>query len=70
MLHSFAEFHRRGQTGAALDVDSASLTGATRLYESVGMSLYTDFVLPFEVSSLLLLAAIVGAVVMAKRRLD
>ena len=39
-------------------------------YESVGTTLYTDFVLPFEVSSLLLLAAIVGAVVMAKRRLD
>ncbi len=39
-------------------------------YRSVGMALYTDFVLPFEVSSLLLLAAIVGAVVMAKRRLD
>lgn len=39
-------------------------------YESVGMALYTDFVLPFEVTSLLLLAAMVGAVVMAKRRLD
>ncbi len=39
-------------------------------YRSVGMALYTDFVLPFEVASLLLLAAIVGSVVMAKRRLD
>ncbi len=39
-------------------------------YAAVGRALYGDFVLPFEVSSLLLLAAIVGAVVLAKRRLS
>jgi len=39
-------------------------------YRSVGLALYGDFVLPFEATSLLLLAAIVGAVVLAKRRLD
>jgi len=39
-------------------------------YAQVGRALYRDFVLPFEVTSLLLLAAIVGAVVLAKRRLD
>jgi NADH-quinone oxidoreductase subunit J len=39
-------------------------------YRAVGRALFTDFVLPFEVTSLLLLAAIVGAVVQAKRRLD
>jgi NADH-quinone oxidoreductase subunit J len=39
-------------------------------YRSLGTALYTDYVLPFEVTSLLLLAAIVGAVVLAKRRLD
>ena len=39
-------------------------------YRSVGLALYRDFVLPFEITSLLLLAAIVGAVVLAKRRLD
>lgn len=39
-------------------------------YRAVGLALYRDFVLPFEISSLLLLAAIVGAVVLAKRRLD
>lgn len=38
-------------------------------YAAVGRALYRDFVLPFEISSLLLLAAIVGAVVLAKRRL-
>jgi NADH-quinone oxidoreductase subunit J len=39
-------------------------------YEAVGRALFTRFVLPFEVASLLVLAAIVGAVVLAKRRLD
>lgn len=37
---------------------------------TVGESLFTDFVLPFEAASLLLLAAMVGAVVLAKPKLD
>lgn len=39
-------------------------------YRAVGTELFTRFVLPFEVTSLLVLAAVVGAVVLAKRRLD
>jgi NADH-quinone oxidoreductase subunit J len=35
---------------------------------SIGMTLFTDFALPFEITSLLLLAAIVGAVVIAKKK--
>jgi mycothiol synthase len=37
LLHSFREFHRRGATRATLGVDAANPTGATHLYESVGM---------------------------------
>lgn len=37
LYHSFGEFWRRGRTSVALHVDSQSLTGATRLYEKVGM---------------------------------
>lgn len=37
LRHSFAEFYRRGKRKAALDVDSESLTGATRLYRKAGM---------------------------------
>jgi NADH-quinone oxidoreductase subunit J len=36
--------------------------------EGVGVALYTDFLLPFEVTSLLLLVAMVGAVMLAKRQ--
>jgi NADH-quinone oxidoreductase subunit J len=35
---------------------------------AVGMTLFTEFALPFEIASLILLAAIVGAVVVAKRK--
>jgi mycothiol synthase len=37
LLQSFLEFRRRGWRRASLGVDAASPTGATRLYESVGM---------------------------------
>jgi mycothiol synthase len=38
LLHTFREFHRRGVTRVSLGVDAESPTGATRLYESVGMT--------------------------------
>ena len=39
-------------------------------YQMVGIALYTDYVLLVEMASLLLLAAIVGALILAKRRID
>jgi NADH-quinone oxidoreductase subunit J len=36
--------------------------------EKVGMALYTTYLLPFEIASILLLVAVVGAVVLAKKR--
>ncbi len=37
LLHSFREFRGRGMERATLGVDAANPTGATHLYESVGM---------------------------------
>jgi GNAT superfamily N-acetyltransferase len=37
LRHSFRELYRRGNKRAGLGVDAASLTGATKLYEKVGM---------------------------------
>jgi GNAT superfamily N-acetyltransferase len=37
LQHSFREFRRRGHDRASLGVDAANATGATQLYESVGM---------------------------------
>lgn len=39
-------------------------------YRQVGIALYTDYVLLVEMASLLLLAAIVGALILAKRKID
>ena len=39
-------------------------------YRQVGLSLYTDYVLLVEMVSLLLLAGIVGALILAKRKID
>jgi mycothiol synthase len=37
LLNAFSEFRRQGMTRAKLGVDAESLTGANKLYESVGM---------------------------------
>jgi NADH-quinone oxidoreductase subunit J len=49
---------------------SADPVAATEIFgspEMLGKSLFTEFVLPFEIASVLLLVAIIGAVVLAKR---
>lgn len=44
--------------------------GGMGTVEAIGNALFTRFLLPFEVTSLLLLVAIVGAVILAKRRVQ
>ncbi len=55
------------RTGRVFDVATASPTFGTTA--TVGRSLYLDQVLPFELTSLLLLVAIIGAVVVAKGKI-
>jgi mycothiol synthase len=43
LLHSFGVFWRRGMRSVALGVDADSLTGATGLYESVGMQVVQQY---------------------------
>src|SRR5215510_3507017 len=52
--------------GIAVESASINLSGNTQL---IGKVLYTQYALPFEVTSVLLLVAIVGAIVMAKKEL-
>lgn len=40
LRHAFREFQRRGIPRVGLGVDASSLTGATRLYERIGMHAY------------------------------
>jgi NADH-quinone oxidoreductase subunit J len=51
------------------DAGAATVDGAFGTVKAVGRVLFTDFLLPFEATSLLLLVAIVGAVVVAKERI-
>jgi NADH-quinone oxidoreductase subunit J len=48
----------------------ATLPDSFGTVANIGETLFTKFVLPFEVASILLLAAMVGAVVLAKNKLD
>ena len=55
-------------TGARGGLDSAIINqvGHTEL---IGRALYTDFLLPFEITSILLLVAIIGAVILTKKKI-
>lgn len=52
----------------AIDSDGASLASGFGSPAAIGEALLTKFLFPFEVASLLLLVAAVGAVVLARRR--
>ena len=51
-------------TGKNVLAPEAATMGST---ESIGQSLFTEYLFPFEAVSLLLLAALIGAVIIAKR---
>ena len=56
--------NRSGLSGTKGNI--TSWTGHT---EMIGKSMFTDFLLPFEITSLLLLVAIIGAVILAKKKI-
>jgi NADH-quinone oxidoreductase subunit J len=48
---------------------SAAVLPVTGNTETVGWLLYTSYLIPFEIASMLLLVAMIGAIVLAKREL-
>jgi len=63
--------------GIIYSVAASSLTGKTGIYtpekvsanvKAVGEVLFTQYLFPFEIASILIVAAIVGAVVLSKKR--
>ncbi len=56
---------------AVMKIDTENLvemkTGEAGLINNLGMTLFTNYVLPFEISSVLFLSAIVGAVILSKK---
>jgi NADH-quinone oxidoreductase subunit J len=51
----------------ALKLQQVNMGGETGLIHLLGKTLFTDYVLPFEISSVLFLSAMVGAVVIGKK---
>jgi NADH-quinone oxidoreductase subunit J len=60
-------FEERGFGNSGF-VKFGNFTGGTA--QSVGQALFTEYLLPFEVTSVLILVAIVGAIVLARKELD
>ena len=54
--------------GAGTFVKFGGFQGGTA--QDVGYALFTDYLLPFEATSVLILVAIVGAIVLARKELD
>ncbi len=62
----------RSEPVAELTLPAGTLARAAEQRGAVGMiaePLFREYLVPFEITSILLLAAIIGAIVMAKRRL-
>ena len=59
-----------GSYGMPVDPHTMQNTDlAVNNVENIGRLLYTDYLIPFEVASMLLLVAMVGAIILAKREL-
>ncbi len=58
---------KQGDVNGVVGPVSSAMVESVGHTELIGMALFTDFLFPFEIASILLLVAIVGAVVLAKR---
>lgn len=65
LLFAVRDFQVRS---AARGIVPVSIMGEAGHTENLAVDLFTDYVLPFELTSILILVAVVGAVVLAKRR--
>ena len=58
-----------GASSSGAPAAAASAPATIANTEQVGMLLYTNYLIPFEIASMLLLVAMIGAIVLAKREL-
>jgi NADH-quinone oxidoreductase subunit J len=62
-------FILRGTPAAANGNLNSEIINRIGHTELIGRSIYSDFLLPFEITSLLLLVAIIGAVILSKKKI-
>jgi len=55
-------------SGSLIPVESASVNAGT--IQTIGHQLYLNYIIPFEIAGFLLLAATIGALVLAKKKFD
>ena len=67
LLGSLAYFMQKGMPNLG-SAKFGDFQGGTAYH--VGLALFTEYLLPFEVTSVLILIAIVGAIVLARKELD
>jgi NADH-quinone oxidoreductase subunit J len=65
-LVAISLYENVGPAAALVPASAIPVTGNT---ERVGWLLYTNYLIPFEIASILLLVAMIGAIVLAKREL-
>lgn len=68
LVESFYFLNRSSLTGSKGMMDANMVQNVGHV-ELIGRSMYTDFLLPFEITSILLLVAIIGAVILAKKKI-
>ena len=64
---AIALYGSRQSTAVGVATEASTALGGN--VEQVGWLLYTDYLIPFELASILLLVAMIGAIVLAKRSL-
>jgi NADH-quinone oxidoreductase subunit J len=67
MLFQILILYKQGTVNSSAGEISPEMVESIGHTELIGKALFTDFLLPFEIASILLLVAIVGAIVLAKR---
>src|SRR5229473_89799 len=65
-LAAIAVYSRAAPAAPIARMAASPVTGNT---EQIGWLLYTSYLIPFEIASMLLLVAMIGAIVLAKREL-
>ena len=68
-LAAIAAYSYATPVPAATTVAAVSNIPVTGNTEQVGWLLYTSYLIPFEIASMLLLVAMIGAIILAKREL-
>jgi len=69
VLAEFVAIALYGYAQPAAPVAAAAALPVSGNTEQVGWMLYTSYLIPFEIASMLLLVAMIGAIVLAKREL-